>query len=120
MFNRCFNATLSHFINFNYSIYNFLNSKTLAKSSNISIGLLECSLFLASALILKSVLSGEENNFFTDIFSSFLFFIIGQIGFMIYALLYNKFVQFNLKNEIEGNNIAAALSFHNLIASEFY
>ena len=63
---------------------NVIIRDALVKQKNLGIGIIECGVFIGSAFIIKSAFSGEEMSLIIGIISSLIFYIIGQLGFVVW------------------------------------
>lgn len=97
----------------------FDNAKELLVDQNIGTGMVECGGFIASALIIHGALYGQDSiGFGYSVLTAVIFFILGQIGFIMFGYLYQWITRFDLHEEIERDNAAAGVAFgFNLIAA---
>lgn len=96
----------------------FDNTKELIEDRNVGTGAVECGGYIASAVIINAVLSGESTSLLTSIGLTVLYFLLGQMGFIIFGYIYQHLVPFNPHEEIEKDNVAAGVSFGlNLVAA---
>ena len=108
---------LARLINDNILLRNFCNTKELVEDRNVGTGAVECGSFIGSALIIHAALTGEDRGLVAGIVSTVIYFIMGQIGFLIFGFLYGKTLRFDLHDEIEKDNVSAGVSFgFNLVA----
>lgn len=96
----------------------FSNKKELVTDRNVGMGAAQAGSYLATALIIRSVLSDEESGSLAAEFGSALvWFIIAQVLLLLFSLFYQKTIRFNLHDELEKDNAAAGVAFSgNLIA----
>ncbi|MCK5539761.1 MAG: DUF350 domain-containing protein [Deltaproteobacteria bacterium] len=102
---------VSHYLNDRYLLPNFSNHKEIIEDRNIGTGVVEGCTFIASGIIIKTVLSGSGSGFFTDLFGTIFYFAIGQAAFLVFGRLYQRISRFDLHHEIEQDNAAAGVAF---------
>jgi uncharacterized membrane protein YjfL (UPF0719 family) len=102
---------LSRIINNKILLSKFDNTKELVTDRNIGTGAVECGSFVGSALMIQAALSGEDSSFIVAIISTLIFFVLGQVGFILFGILLQKVTRFDLHHEIEIDNAAAGVSF---------
>ncbi|MBN1482549.1 DUF350 domain-containing protein [candidate division KSB1 bacterium] len=98
-------------INDNVLLSRFKNIKELIDDRNIGTGAVEFGSYVGSALIIKAALYGEDSSFLSGIIATVIYFLIGQLGFVIFAWIYQKMSRFDLYEEIEKDNISAGIAF---------
>jgi len=79
----------------------------LIRDRNQGTGAVSFGVSVASGLIIYGAISGEGGNFFTAI----IFWAIGQIMLILASSVYNLITPYQLRNEIEKDNVAAGVSF---------
>ena len=89
----------------------FCNKKEIIDDRNIGTGAVQFGSYVGTAFIIKAIVSSESAGLVQDIIGTAVFFIIGQLGFILFSVLYQKITQWDLHGEIEKDNIAAGLSF---------
>ncbi len=96
----------------------FSNKKELVTDRNVGMGAAQAGSYLATALIIRSVLSDEESGSLAAEFGlALVWFIIAQVLLLLFSLFYQKTIRFNLHDELEKDNAAAGVAFSgNLIA----
>ena len=102
---------IARIVNQKILLSRFDSTKELIIDRNVGTGAVECGSFIGSALIIKAALSGESNGLALGIASTLIFFICGQVAFVIYGWIYQKKVNFDLHDEIEKDNVAAGVAF---------
>ncbi len=102
---------VSRYFNDRYLLPNFCNHKEIIEDRNLGTGAVEGCTFIASGIIIKTVLSGSGSCFLTDLFGTFFYFAVGQLAFIIFGRLYQKISRFDLHDEIEQDNAAAGVAF---------
>ena len=97
---------LSGWINDKIIFSGFDNQKEIIQDRNIGMGAIEGGNHVAVGLITAGALSGEGG-----LLSGAVFWVLGQVGLIVAALLYNKMTSFDLHREIERDNIAVGVAF---------
>ncbi|MCD6291869.1 MAG: DUF350 domain-containing protein [Deltaproteobacteria bacterium] len=102
---------VSHYLNDRYLLPNFSNHKEIIEDRNLGTGAVEGCAFIASGIIIKTVLSGSGANFFIDLIGTVFYFAVGQAALLLFGRLYQKISRFDLHYEIEQDNAAAGVAF---------
>ena len=98
---------LSRIINQRAILYKFSVDKEIVKDQNPGTGAVEAGAYIASGLIIAGSIHGEGGGPLTAI----VFYAIGQICLILFALLYAKLTPYSVHDEIEKDNVAAGLGF---------
>ena len=102
---------VSHYLNDRYLLPNFSNHKEIIEDRNLGTGAVEGCTFIASGIIIKTVLCGSGSGFLADLFGTLFYFAVGQAAFLIFGRLYQRISRFDLHHEIEQDNAAAGVAF---------
>ena len=86
-------------------------------TGNTSVGIVEAGMYLATGFILNGSLSGGGGTFIQSLASALVFFILGQAVLLAFGLIYETMTPFNLRNEIQKNNMAAGISLAGLLVA---
>ena len=97
---------LSGWINDKIIFSRFDNQKEIIQDRNIGMGAIEGGNHVAVGLITAGALSGEGG-----LLSAAVFWVLGQVGLIVAALMYNKMTSFDLHHEIERDNTAVGVAF---------
>ena len=97
---------LSGWINDKIIFSGFDNQKEIVQDRNTGMGAIEGGNHVAVGLITAGALSGEGG-----LLSGAVFWILGQVGLIVAALLYNKMTSFDLHDQIERDNTAVGVAF---------
>ena len=97
---------LSGWINDKIIFSRFDNQKEIIQDRNIGMGAIEGGNHVAVGLITAGALSGEGG-----LLSGAVFWVLGQVGLIVAALMYNKMTSFDLHHEIERDNTAVGVAF---------
>ncbi|MDH4129005.1 MAG: DUF350 domain-containing protein [Spirochaetota bacterium] len=121
-------------------LYKFKINKELIDDRNVGTGFVLMGSYIASGLVIVGALSGDihilkdiggtaqankilpfgdlfsslggySSNLISGVLLSLIFFILGQITFIIYSFIYGWVLPFNSQEEIEKDNVAAGISF---------
>ena len=76
---------VANILNDRYLLPNFSNYKEIIEDKNLGTGAVEGCTFIASGIIIKTVLSGSGANFFVDIIGTIFYFSVGQIAFILFG-----------------------------------
>ena len=106
-----FLLNLSRIINDKLLLSKFDNVKELITDQNVGTGAVLWGSYIGSALIVRAAVFGETTQWLTDIISTLLYFVIGQIGFVVFGWVYQKISRFDVHAEIEKDNISAGVAF---------
>jgi uncharacterized membrane protein YjfL (UPF0719 family) len=74
-------------------------------------GAIQFGSYIGTAFILQAIIAGDSEGLFSDLYGTVIFFIIGQLGFLVFSIIYQKITAYDLHDEIEKDNIAAGVSF---------
>ncbi len=95
----------------------FDNQKELLENENVAVGIAVAGSYMGSAMIIRSVIIGEPIGWIFEISLTIFYFLLGQLAFYLFSLLYQKVTQYDFHSEIQSGNAAAGISFaFNLIA----
>ncbi len=78
-------------------------------TGNSAVGMVEAGMSVATGFILNGAISGTGGTLFEGIASAVLFFILGQMALLLFGFLYELTTPFNVRNEIQNNNLAAGI-----------
>ena len=103
---------IARLINDKILLYQFNNTKELVEDQNVGTGAVQCGTYIGSAFIIRAALSGEAaESFLVSLTSTLVFFILGQLAFILFSKLYQIVSRYDLHGEIEKDNVAAGVSF---------
>lgn len=98
---------LSHEINDRFILHGFSNVKEIIEDRNVGTGAVQFGSYVASGLIVAGAIHGEGGGVLTIV----VFFLLGQVGLILFTRLYNWITPFDLHQEIEQDNVAAGVAF---------
>jgi len=102
---------VSRIFNDKLLLYKFDNVKELVQDKNIGTAAVLWGSYIGSALIVKAAVYGETQGWLIDITGSVIFFLAGQIAFVVYGWLYQKIHRYDVHDEIEKDNVSAGVAF---------
>ncbi len=102
---------LARIVNDKILLRKFNNIKELIDDKNIGTGAVELGSYIGSALIIRAALYGEDSSFIAGVIATFIYFVIGQLGFIVFSWLYQLISRYDLHAEIERDNISAGVAF---------
>jgi uncharacterized membrane protein YjfL (UPF0719 family) len=89
-----------------------VNNNKMLIDNNISVAIVEVGTFIATGIILFASMSGEG-----IWWSSILFFILGQVSFILLVFLYNVITKFNIHDLVKKGNISVAIVLSGIMIS---
>lgn len=102
---------LSRYINDKVIFGKFSNRKEIIDDQNIGMGAIQFGSYIGTAFILQAIIAGESEGLLSDLCGTAIFFMVGQLGFLVFSIIYQKITAYDLHDEIEKDNIAAGVSF---------
>ena len=103
---------VSRFVNNKWLLHKFDVWKELLTDKNVGAGAIQCGAYIGSAFMIKAALSGDqETTFVVSLFAAIVYFVIGQLAFILLSILYQRVSTFDLHEEVENDNIAVGVSF---------
>lgn len=106
-----FLLNISRVINDKLLLSRFDNVKELVTDKNIGTGAVLWGSYIGSALIVRAAVYGAATEWSVDLLSTLIYFIIGQLGFLVFGWIYQLISRFDIYDEIEKDNISAGVSF---------
>ena len=95
-----------------FLLSHFKNVKELVEDHNIGTGAVQAGAYIGSAFTIQAATYGETSgSLLADILSTLLYFGIGQVAFILFAIVYQKASAYDLHKEIEKDNAAAGVGF---------
>ncbi|PCI29593.1 MAG: hypothetical protein COB67_03715 [SAR324 cluster bacterium] len=100
-----------------FVLSHFDNKKELLEKHNIGVGAVVAGSYLGSAMIIRSIITGESLGWMADITLTLAYFLLAQFTFLLYSRLYQKIIRYDFHQELKEGNVAAGVSFGiNLVA----
>lgn len=99
-------------------LYQFDIEKEIIQDQNAGTGAAELGIFVATGLMIAGAISGSgSGNEVSEALTSLVFFVLGMVVLVLFALFYEWTTSFDLHEEIERDNPAVGIAFGgNLIA----
>ena len=99
-------------------LYQFDVEKEIIQDQNAGTGAAELGIFVATGLMIAGAISGSGGgNELSEAITSLVFFILGMVVLVLFALFYEWTTSFDLHEEVEKDNVAVGIAFGgNLIA----
>jgi len=102
---------ISRVINDKLLLSKFDNMKELVKDKNVGTGAVLFGSYVGSGLIIRAAIFGESTGWVEDITTTLIYFVMGQIGFLIFGWVYQLISRYDVHDEIEKDNISAGVAF---------
>lgn len=103
---------ISAWVNDKLLLRRFDNHKELITDRNVGTGAVIASTYIGTALIVSASLSGSTGlGFGWDLIDMLVYFVIGQISFILFGALYQKLAGYDVHGEIEKDNVGAGIAF---------
>ena len=95
----------------------FNNHKELITKRNRGTGAVVAGSYLGSAIFIRSIVLGDNSEWIFDLTITIAYFLLAQLAFFLFSVLYQKLTIYDLHSEIKNGNAAAGISFgFNLVA----
>ncbi len=102
---------LSRVINDKLILRKFSNQKEIIEDRNAGVGAVQAGGYIGTAMLVQAIVSGDQPDWVASVTGVVVFFIIGQISFILFSLIYAKVMRYDLHDEMERDNVAAGISF---------
>jgi len=102
---------ISRVLNDKLLLSRFDNVKELVTDKNIGTGAVLWGSYVGSALIIRSAIYGDATEWGADLLSTLVYFVIGQIGFLVFGWIYQLISRYDIHAEIEKDNVSAGVAF---------
>ncbi|MDJ0841676.1 MAG: DUF350 domain-containing protein [Acidobacteriota bacterium] len=106
-------------LNDKFLLTKFNSEKEIIEDRNVGTGAVQCGSYIGTAFLIRAVVSseGSHDSLAADIFGTLLFFVVGQIGFILFSKIYQQVAKYDVHAEIEKDNVAAGVSFGMTLAA---
>jgi uncharacterized membrane protein YjfL (UPF0719 family) len=84
---------------------------------NVAVGLVEFGIFVATGLLLNGSLSGDDPDLARGMVSFVMFFVLGQIVFVVLAVVFARLTPFDDRKELARGNRAVGAEFAGLFVA---
>jgi uncharacterized membrane protein YjfL (UPF0719 family) len=99
-------------INDKVLLRHFSNTKELVEDQNVGTGAVQAGAYIGSAFMIQAATFGETSGSLArDILVTLAYFLVCQLAFILFAMVYQKLSAYDLHDEIERDNAAAGLGF---------
>lgn len=103
---------ISAVVNDKFLLCSFSNRKELIEDQNVGTGAVVAASYIGTALLISSAVKGvSEAGFVVELIDTLVYFMAGQVAFVITGICYQKFTGYDIHAEIERDNVAAGVSF---------
>ncbi len=102
----------SAWINRKFLLNKFDMHKELIGDRNVGTGVVLAGTYIGTAFIISASISGTTGGgFLMEIIDTLIFFIIGQLGFILLGAIYQRVCGYDVHGEIERDNEGAGIAF---------
>jgi len=102
----------SAWINRKFLLREFDVHKELLQDRNVGTAAVLAATYIGTAMIIAASISGSSGQgFVQELLEALLYFVIGQIGFILLGVVYKHFCGYDVHAAIEQDNAAAGISF---------
>lgn len=84
---------------------------------NLAVGVVECGMLLATGLIAWGAFTGESATLAQGMLTATVFFLVGQVGLVLIAALYERLTRWEVRKQITQGNTAAGVQLAGLIVA---
>lgn len=103
---------VSRIVNDKLLLPKFNNNKELQEDKNVGTAAVIAGSYIGTALIVSVAVSGPgTGNFLIDILLTLAYFVVGQLSFILFGIIYQKLTSYDVHDEIEKDNPAVGISF---------
>ena len=103
---------ISAWINRKFLLSRFDTHKELIQDRNVGTGSVIAGAYIGTALIVSASISGTTGGGFgLEVLDTLIYFVIGQVAFVLFGALYQRFCGYDLHAEIEKDNEGAGIAF---------
>lgn len=102
----------SAWINRTFLLNHFDVHKELITDRNVGTGAVLAGTYIGTAFIVSASISGTTGGgFLMEVIDTLVFFVIGQLGFILLGAVYQRTCGYNVHDEIERDNEGAGIAF---------
>lgn len=103
---------LSAWLNDKLLLRRFDNRKELVEDRNVGTGAVVAATYIGTAMIISASLSSPTGlGLGVDVIDMLVYFVIGQLAFIVFGALYQRFAGYDVHGEIEKDNVGAGIGF---------
>lgn len=108
---------ISTFISDKLILRKFKTVKEIIEDRNVGTGAVECGMYLGTGFLIHAVIKGDSGHWQADLMGAGIFFLVGQIAFIVFSFVYQGITSYDLNREIEEDNVAAGVGFGMTLAA---
>lgn len=110
---------LSLWLNHKFLMRHFSADKEVYDDQNCGAGAVEAGSAIGTAFLIRAVVGsdGMGIDWQHDLITASIFFVVGQIGFLLFAFIYQRIASYDLHKELEADNVAAGVGFGMTLAA---
>ncbi|MCK5542587.1 MAG: DUF350 domain-containing protein [Desulfobacterales bacterium] len=98
-------------------MFGHINNDQECMKGNSAVGVVEACMYIATGFVINGSLSGLSNSLMESVLSTIVFFILGQFALLVFGYLYEVITPFNVRDEIQNNNLAAGLGLGGILVA---
>jgi len=103
---------VSRVVNNRLLLPRFNNVKELVEDRNVGTGAVQAGTYIGTALMIRPVVTGEgSGNLLADLGLTLIYFVLAQLAFIVFGIIYQRMSAFDLHDEIERDNASAGIGF---------
>jgi uncharacterized membrane protein YjfL (UPF0719 family) len=102
---------ISNFLGDKFILPNFHIKKEIIDDKNEGTGIITAVIYIANGLILYGALLGESNGIVEGITTFVIYWLLGNFMLIIASKIYGLWINYNIHDEIEKDNVAAGVAF---------
>jgi uncharacterized membrane protein YjfL (UPF0719 family) len=108
---------IARLINDKVILHRFNNVKEILEDRNVGTGAVEFGSYVGAAFIVRAIVAGESQGLAADTIGTIVFFVAGQIAFVLFGLAYQVITSYDIHEQIEKDNVAAGIAFGMTLAA---
>ncbi|MFS8147918.1 DUF350 domain-containing protein [Rhizobium sp. BR 249] len=85
----------------------FDDTHQLVNEKNIGVGAVHCGAYIATGLVIAGSISGEGGG----LLSVIVFFVLGQLSLLLFTLVYERLLPYDIHEALRGRNVASGVAF---------
>ncbi len=110
---------LALWVNRKLMLRHFCADKEVYDDQNCGAGAVEAGAAIGTGFLIRAVVGsdGMGIDWQHDVITAAIFFVVGQLGFLLFAFVYQRMASYDLHKEIESDNVAAGVGFGMTLAA---
>lgn len=85
----------------------FDDTHQLVNEKNVGVGAVHCGAYIATGLVIAGSIAGEGGG----LLSVIVFFVLGQLSLLLFALIYERLLPYDIHEALLGRNVASGVAF---------